>query len=187
MAGAVGIDPSLTGLGLAHWAPTDGWDSGLVKSKGRNDATTHETHTRLQYLLAQAMDFVYTHSPDLAVVESPAYSSSTGHATDRAGLYWLLLDRLAHAGVPYATVKGNTRIRYGLGKGSGDKDVVLAAVIRRYPDADVVNNNVADAVLLADMGCQRLLQQGRLTATYCPVPLTHMAAMDAAMWPTLAP
>ena len=51
--------------------------------------------------------------------------------------------------VPPALLK-----KYATGRGNAAKDEVLAAVVRRYPHADINGNDIADAVVLAAMGAR---------------------------------
>ncbi|NUS59160.1 MAG: hypothetical protein HOV66_30530, partial [Streptomycetaceae bacterium] len=67
--------------------------------------------------------------------------------------------------------------KYATGKGNAGKDEVLAAVVRRYPDVEVSNNNEADALVLRAMGCDHLGQP------LAVVPQTHRAALDKVAWP----
>jgi crossover junction endodeoxyribonuclease RuvC len=51
-------------------------------------------------------------------------------------------------------------------------------VIRRYPDVDVDGNDVADALVLAAIGCRHLgspLEES--------LPANHLAAMNKIRWP----
>jgi crossover junction endodeoxyribonuclease RuvC len=150
----MGVDPSLTGTGLAAWGPADGWATGTIVTKGSNTDTEDRTHLRLRLIVGKVLQFAYTTGAGLVVIESPTYSSNTGHARDRSGLFWLMYDALVNADLQVAVVKANTRIRYALGKGAASKDTVLARTVRLYPDAEIRNNNEADAVLLAAMGCR---------------------------------
>jgi Holliday junction resolvasome RuvABC endonuclease subunit len=151
---AMGVDPSLTGTGLAAWGPADGWATRTIVTKGTNVDTEDRTHLRLRNITGKVLQFAYTVGAEVVVIESPTFSSNTGHARDRAGLFWLMYDALVAAEYRVAVVKANTRIRYALGKGAGSKDAVLARTIRMYPEAEIRNNNEADAVLLAAMGAR---------------------------------
>jgi crossover junction endodeoxyribonuclease RuvC len=151
---AAGLDLSLTGTGVAGWSPEDGWYTATIVTRGSNTDTVEQTHRRLRSITGKVLQHVHTISPKVVVIESPTFSSNTGHARDRAGLFWLVYDALEQADVRLAVCKANTRIKYALGKGVGNKDAVLAATIKRYTDADIRNNNEADAVLLAAMGAR---------------------------------
>lgn len=186
MAGVSGIDPSLTGTGLAHWDGTH-WERHTVASKGHNTDTYHQTTERLDRILVRVVDWLGKREPDLVVLEWPAYSSNTGHATDRAGLFHLIAHEIRGwwpaTALAYCDPRG--RICYGLGKFAGSKDAVLAAAIKRYPDADIRNNNEADAVLLAAMGGRWLGEQPGfvLDLAETAFPQTNVRGMGRVQWP----
>lgn len=185
MTAVVGLDLSLTATGIA----TPGGVR-TVGSRGKTGATLRQRSARLHDL---AMDIggeidrvANEHRPStrdrlLVVVEAPAFSRTTGHQHDRSGLWWLVVDELC--GSSYATVvevAPSARAKYATGKGNAGKDEVLAAVVRRYPDVDVSNNNEADSLVLRAMGCRAIghpLEES--------LPQTHLAALDKVRWPEL--
>lgn len=188
MSGVMGLDPSLTGTGLAHWSPTDGWDTGTIVTKGSNTDTYDTTGKRLDRIVTAATEAADRWKPDLLVIEFPAYSSNHGHATDRAGLFWQLVQRFRHRWptpvVGYCDPR--ERIRYALGKRAGNKDAVLAAAIKRYPGANIRNNNEADAVLLAALGCRWVGEQPGRSNDYLTVDAPPQACREAVrhvQWP----
>lgn len=142
----VGIDLSLTGTGLARIG-ADGIEVGLFGTEGRRDASLEERRTRIETLAGEILDWVG--SPLAALVESPSYNSSGGHAHDRSGLWWLVVTGLRTRGVAVAELAPATLKKYVTGKGTSTKDAMIAATVRRFPDVDVNNNNVADALGLA--------------------------------------
>lgn len=149
----VGIDPSLTATGVA---------TVLIRSGTPPEATVTGCDSispgklrdleRIQYLLHQVR--VWASNADLAVMEGPSYNSVTGSQHERGGLWWMLLERLTAWGVPVAVVPPTSREKYATGKGGCGKDAVLAAAVRRYPDAPITSNDEADAVVLAAMGAR---------------------------------
>lgn len=185
----MGLDLSLTGTGVSSWSPLDGWSRDTIRSVGHNTDTYDQTASRLATIVARIEVLRSDTDPVLVVIETPAFSSASGHARDRAGLFWLVVMTLRAdwPEVSIAFCPPNTRIRYALGKGSGSKDEVLAAVIKRYPDADVRNNNEADAVLLAAMGARWLADQPGFTSRLREVDKPTVACLDAirrVQWPT---
>lgn len=171
----IGIDPSLTATGIAT-------PNGLhtitstpprqVEVRSRRDRLTRAADT-ITFIVAEAV----IPRTALIVIEAPAYSK-TGHQHERSGLWWLLLDRLLDAGHLVAEVAPSARARYATGRGNAGKDEVLAAVVRRYPQQDVVNNNTADALVLRAMGSRHLgrpLEDG--------IPAAHCAALGKVVWP----
>ena len=168
MLSVCGIDPSLQSTGLArfdfdrdgnlHSCPTK-----LIKTKGSFTNTLLERRGRMEGIVGQFAQFAAGCS--LIVIEGPSFGSQGAGTHDRSGLWW----QLAMAAMDIATVIEVTpsqRMKYITGKGSGkDKDEVMAAAIRTYPWAEISNNNVADAVIFADIAARILgLETGpRLT------------------------
>jgi len=67
---------------------------------------------------------------------------------------------------------------YATGKGTKvDKDDVLAAMIKRYPDVEIAGNDGADALALAALGAHYFGCRLR------PVPQTHERALAMVAWP----
>lgn len=190
MTRVVGIDASLTGtavVAIDFDRETDTFSipvAKVIETKGRKDATLRERHDRLISITRQVSDASIEgfeeeslDLPDLIVIEAPSYGSTHGHAHDRSGLWWsIVTDSLECC--PVATVSPQGRAKYATGKGNAGKDVVLASVVRNYPDFAVDNNNVADAVVLAAMGCRYLgfpIEEG-------PLSQQRLDAMSGAAW-----
>lgn len=170
----VGLDLSLTSTGLAviindaaavarHTSPTAG-------------PTPTARHRRLMRITDEIHDWAT--GSDLVVLEGPSYGSTTPHAHDRSGLWWLVVHRILDAGLPLAVVPPATRARYATGKGSASKDAVLVAVVRRYPEVNVTGNDEADALVLAAMGARHLGHPIDNPPKLC------LTAMDGAVWPS---
>lgn len=179
MTAVVGIDPSLTGTGIAT---PDGVCT--IRSGGQRNATLRERRNRIDDLAGQILlrvGEVYTGAqfPLLVVIERQI-PGANGHQHDRAGLWWLIVsDLLSWTGVDVVEVTPSQRMKYATGKGRADKDEVLAAVIRRYPDVNVRNNNEADSLVFRAMGCDHL------GVPLVPVPQTHRAALEKVAWPDM--
>lgn len=166
----VGLDLSLTSTGIATPAGVY-----RVTSKGSRGDTLIQRQERLNRLLLRIMEL--THEADLAVIEQPAYSRTQGSQHDRSGLWWLVVDALLYRSVTVVEVAPTARARYATGRGNAGKDEVLAAVVRRYPNATINGNDEADAYVLMAMG---------LDCLGCPVvevPKAHREALDKVAWP----
>lgn len=170
----VGLDLSLTGTGVAiideHETVTR-----IVRSKGEKGATLADRSRRLD-MLARRITYLVPIGA-LVVVEQPAYSQTGGSHHDRSGLWWLIVHELSNAGWDVAEVTPGGLKKYATGKGNAPKDAVLAAVVKRYPDIDITDNNVADAVVLAAMGARHVG-----TPIEASLPLANIAALDAVRW-----
>jgi crossover junction endodeoxyribonuclease RuvC len=67
---------------------------------------------------------------------------------------------------------------YATGNGNADKDAVLAAVVLRYQGlVTVVNNDIADALIIAAIGARQI--GAPLEAS---LPATHLRAMGGVTW-----
>lgn len=173
----LGIDPSLTATGVAAIDGTRDVRLTTVTSKGHRDDSVEKRYDRIALLGLDITGFE-PHA-DLAVIEYPTLSQGRqGGHLDRHGLWWMLIQRLTALRIPYAVATASARACYATGKGNAAKDVVLANVVRRYPGADVQDNNQADALVLAAMGWHH--------ATGSPLvdlPQTHTRALAKVAWP----
>ncbi|MBM7788887.1 hypothetical protein [Tenggerimyces flavus] len=173
----VGLDLSLTSTGICV-ADAGGVAVSKVTSSGKKDATLTERQARLRKLADSIWVAVCSAQPSLVVVEGPSFAQpSQGGQHDRAGLWWLVVDRFTFTGWPIVEVPPTCRAKYATGKGNAAKDAVLAAVVRRYTEVEVSGNDEADGLVLAAMGRRRLG-----APIDDPMPQAHVAAMDAVHW-----
>ena len=183
-----GLDLSLTSTGVAlaqiDWvgstSVTRPWAT-RVRSTGTAGASLADRWGRLDGLVQEVIERLYASTiPDLVVVEGPSYGQARqGGQHDRAGLWWLLMQELHLRHIPAVEVPPACRAKYATGRGNAAKDEVLAAVIRRYPGFEIAGNDVADAVILAAMGCRAL---GWPIES---LPIPHLTAMEKVRWPGL--
>jgi crossover junction endodeoxyribonuclease RuvC len=174
----VGIDPSLTGTGLAVIRP-----GGLVATD--TVTTKLRGHQRLDRILSEVREVAVNGGQwgpaDLVVIEGPSYGSKGSAYHQVAGVWWLIAHELWLAGVPYAVATPSARMKYATGKGNAAKDQVLAAVLKRFGHlVDIDNNNEADALVLAAMAAEH---RGLPLA---PMPATHSEALAKVVWPEVA-
>lgn len=178
----IGVDPSLTAAGVAiAMAPECaeyGDDQFRVATFGRAGKNDEPLNTRLERieLLAdeirdQAVNLMQW--PSLMLIETPAYSQSTGKTHDRSGLWWEVVRIFRRElEIPVIEVSVQKVKTYATGKGNTAKQAVLLEVARRYPDVAISNDNEADAFTLAAIG-MRLIG-----APIDDVPKTHLRAME---------
>ncbi|AWN04210.1 RuvC-like Holliday junction resolvase [Gordonia phage Sour] len=172
----LGLDLSLTDTGVCRITP-DGIGTRRVRTKA--DGTTYASiSSRIRTISTALKDEVAQTRPDLVVIESPSFASTTGQAHTRAWLWGKIYDQIHSGGIEVVTASPAAVKMYATGKGNADKDVVLASVIKRYADIDITNNNVADAVVLAAIGARlkgEPIEDGGL-------PKTHLRALDKLAW-----
>jgi crossover junction endodeoxyribonuclease RuvC len=117
---------------------------------------------------------------DLVVVEDLALSRTTGHHLTRAGLWHIVMEYIDNASIPYAIVSPTSLKKYVTGRGNASKDEVIAAAIRRWPDAPINGNDEADAYALQAMGLDQL---GHPPAA---MPMVHREALTKVTWPEVS-
>jgi len=186
MAIIIGIDPSLTGTGIARVDTDDRLyiDLAISASTGKEAATLTEKRDRLAWLVddidAHAMGI---HSPDgrvadLALIEAPALSKANTGTSMLNGLFWMLVDRLHVHRIPVVPVGAGQLKKYATGKGNVSKGAVIDSCARRIPYAPTEgNDNLCDATWLAAMGADHL------GTPLVDLPKAHREALDKVAWP----
>lgn len=174
----IGIDLSLTstGLGISRGA-------GVATARLKPPAKLAGLD-RMHWIIGE----IYAYTPDraradLAVIEGPSYGNQgtgrqAGHH-ERAGLWWLVCDKLHGLRIPVAVVPPATVKKYATGKGNAGKDEVLSAAVRRNEEFQG-GNDEADAMWLAAMGADHLF--GRPVIR---IPDSHRLALASVAWPVL--
>jgi crossover junction endodeoxyribonuclease RuvC len=147
----LGIDPSLSATGLAvaqngKWVKLE-----VLSNKLRGDE-------RMEYILQSIARYVEKMgNNDLVVMEGPSYNSRGRATHELAGMWWLIrhmLWRYSHLKV--VIVAPTLRAKYATGKGNANKEAVLAAVKMDYPDTEIKDHNMADAMIFAAMGSRSI-------------------------------
>lgn len=190
MKKVIGLDLSIACTGVAGrgWVvtiPTKAY----TKKKGRDPLQEERNridnhHARVEHVVSTLREYIY--GADLVVMEGLSFDS---YDTDRqnAGLAWIVRHRLHALDIPYALVPPSNLKRYAIGKGGGkdangikiDKSHVIAAVASWFPGL-TEDNNAADAMVLAAMGCDQIGE---------PMPEVtpgKRAALAGCHWPLLA-
>jgi Holliday junction resolvasome RuvABC endonuclease subunit len=161
------IDPSMSSTGLASLSLLDGsihWRVETIKTKTCTDNDPMTMLGRLRGIVMEAVHFTTTAggTPNLIVIEGPAFSRNNGMSHERAGLWWMIMSKLqeTHSGIAgdlrMTVISPNLRAKYATGSGNAGKDAVMLAAAKRYPSANAANNNEMDAVVLAAMGARLL-------------------------------
>jgi len=168
----VGLDPSITGTGVAVVAGPGFIQTSTITSSGKRGDSLQARTDRLRRLKAAVLDWVPEGS--LVVIEGPAYSKGNAGTWDRAGHWWGLVMALAdHEATDVVLCPPNVRAMYATGRGTAGKADVAMAIAKRFPQVEIHGDNEADALVMAAMG-RRLLGD--------PIdnpPQTHTRAMGS--------
>lgn len=165
MTRILGIDPSLTGTGLALVDTDDHLviPTWTIATTGKADADLLDRHERINDIAGQVYNTAMGFGPggnqhprelpvDLAVIEAPSLAQKSQRGTlDRHGLWWTVVSQLISI-TTVIQIPPTTRAKYATGNGGAGKDAVLLAVAKRYPHVDITDNNQADALVLAAIG-----------------------------------
>lgn len=168
-----GVDLSLTAVGIARHQLGGTWYTTTIKPPARLTGID-----RLVWLLNKVSEHCV--ATQLVAVEGPSYGSgTTGRQSgqhERAGLWWMVRHELWRWGIPVAVIPPATVKQFATGKGSADKDAMVLATARRFPDFEG-DNNAADALWLAAMGADHL------GAPLVDMPQANRAALGKVVWP----
>jgi crossover junction endodeoxyribonuclease RuvC len=175
---AVGIDVSLTRTGVAYVGdPLDGGiETFHFGRPGKRNESLAMRLERLESIVDGVRGSLSEHMewPRLACIEDVAFGTPGGSTTDRAALWWMLVQMLTREKIPVLAINVSKVKIYATGRGNKhEKDEVMLAIVRRYPDAPIQNNDEADATALAAIGA-RLLGRPYESA----LPQTHLRAME---------
>ena len=169
----IGLDLSLRSTGIAGAT----WTHNLHGPQLHDDATDAERWKRIRRMRWLVVE--HLGSPDLVVLEAPSYGSNDPSGHERAGLWWLVIGACASREIPVLTIAPAKLKVYATGNGRADKKAVLSATRTWRPDVSIVNDNAADALVLAAIGLDLL--------GHPPVdlPQTHRRALDGVTLPAL--
>lgn len=149
----LGVDPSLTSLGVALLTDTS-VSAGAIASKGKRSDTLAMRDARITALVEGVRPWVP--SGGLVVIEGPAFGAPGGSTWDRAGLWHRLVNMFFAMGCEVAVAAPGTRAKWATGNGKSDKAAVAVAVSRLFPELELDNSDAADALVMAAIGAQVL-------------------------------
>lgn len=161
----LGIDPSLTATGLARIRVTETPigpesvtpDEMLVATVGNKKAAakTRREYSRRITSVVELVDAAME-DVDLIVMEELAYGAKGASAFVLPWLWGRIIDCAEARDVDIAFANVSQVKKYATGSGNAGKDQVIAKMIRAFPDVDITNDNEADALVLALIGCRGL-------------------------------
>ena len=149
----LGIDPSLTGTGVAtagglHTITSKPSDTTLTGRRARLTTIVHE----LDNIVLGVKPWRFERIPNLIVIEAPSLAQKSQAGTlDRNGLWWLLVDRLHTLGIPVVEVSPSTLKKFATGKGNATKPDMRMALYQRA-GLDCRDDNQVDAWWLRQVG-----------------------------------
>lgn len=139
----IGLDPSLTGTGVATY------------QHGRLISTTLRGPERMIAIRDKVLNLCRAHRCDLVVMEAPAFSSKGRSVKEIGGIWWVLRVMLYEADIETLTVPPTVLKKYATGKGNANKTEVIQAAWKRL-DYDGTDDNIADAMWLRQIGLRHI-------------------------------
>ena len=164
MTPVVGLDPSLTGLGLATG---EGLSTITSKPAGATIAARAERIVTMADAVARRIP-----ESSLVVIEGPAYSRQLGAGHHlSAGLWWVLAVELTHRGHTLIEVSPSALKKFATGKGNATKPDMRMAMFQRT-GLDERDDNRVDAYFLRQVGLHLVGDPDAL-----PLPKAHLAVL----------
>jgi Holliday junction resolvasome RuvABC endonuclease subunit len=182
----MGIDVSLQRTGVSFVGMNDDGTAQVETRsfgrKGKRDEPLRMRRERLITLRDEVRGSLGDHMewPLLVCIEDVAFGTPGGSTTDRAALWWFIVDAMLGEGIPVLQINVSKLKIYATGRGNKhEKDEVAMALVRRYTEAPIANNDEADATGLAMMGARLLGKPYEKS-----MPQTHLRALDGLELPT---
>ncbi|AYD82004.1 RuvC-like Holliday junction resolvase [Mycobacterium phage Saguaro] len=160
MPRVLGIDTSLTATGLARidYSGEDSWtiDTATVGAPAPGPDKSKRAMARRVNVLVDKIEGAFDSGMDLVAMESLAYGAKGSSAWVLPWVFGRVIELCERHDKPLVIVGTSQRAKYATGKGTADKDTVMLAAARRWPQADITNNNEADATIVAVIGLHYL-------------------------------
>jgi Holliday junction resolvasome RuvABC endonuclease subunit len=145
MSDVVGLDPSLTGTGVAVGLAL----TSTITTKPTDPAIVARL-ARLRHIVAAVLRVVPAGA--LVVIEGPSFGrEQPGLAHLRAGLWWTLVNDLAASGCTVLEVPPKTLKKFATGSGTASKSDMRMALFKRL-GVDNPDDNQVDAIWLREAG-----------------------------------
>jgi len=171
----LGIDTSLTATGLARVDILEWPSSRPARKEGEPVRFVADTATvgapkptkdkskramarRVNALITQ-VEWCFSDTeerPEYVGMEALAYGARGEGAWVLPWIFGRVIELCEKYDVPLQVVATSARAKFATGKGNADKETVLLAMARTFPEAAVANNNEADALAVAATICQKI-------------------------------
>ncbi len=181
-----GIDASLTRTGIAvinNGQPTAlhsiGWGTGDAKDD-------LDRNRRVRALATDVCAFVRKHHPDVLAIEKPLTFKPSGYAYDRFFLCQMIVAQFDIWRVPTVQIHNKKRPTWALGvncpaDSQTTKKLILAQTRAWYPHLRILNDDIADALVISLMTGHHYGE---------PMPFEakprHATTLDGIKWPVMA-
>lgn len=163
----LGIDTSLTATGLARVEFSSRLGTNDIADDVKIDVATvgapkptadksKVAMARRVNALIRQIEAAFDGPIDLVAMEGLAYAAKGEGAWVLSWVFGRVVEIVEDRQLPLIVVGTSQRAKYATGKGNADKDTVMLAAARRWPEAQIANNNEADAAIVAAVGCHYL-------------------------------
>ncbi|AHJ88305.1 RuvC [Mycobacterium phage Hosp] len=169
----LGVDTSLTATGLAlidiaTWPPSNpprqpgepvSYSAQVVTvgaPKPTKDKTKQAMARRVRTLLSDIEEVFKEDRPEHVGMEALAYGARGEGAWVLPWIFGEVISLTVEYSVPLTVVATKARAKFATGNGNADKQTVLLAVNKLEPEAEVSNDNEADAMSVGAVVCQKL-------------------------------
>lgn len=154
----LGIDTSLTATGLARIDIIENDDGPVMKYRADISCITlgapKPTKDKSKRALARRVNVLIDRieecfiEVDAVGMEGLAFGARGESAWVLPWVFGRVIELCERHDVPLQIVATSARAKYAAGKGNADKDTVMLATARQFPEAEVTNNNEADALIV---------------------------------------
>lgn len=174
MTVVIGIDPSLTGTGLANPITTTGTTTHTVSTTAATIARFSKIADGVRNVLAQARSLWPDDELFVVVEDLPTHAQGAGKTGMAQGVVRLVLEEEA---VRYVTVTAATLKKFATGSGNADKHRMRMEAYKRA-GVEFADDNQCDAWWLQQLGRHLVGDEHRLE-----LPQTHTDALAKVVRP----
>ena len=174
MPRVLGIDTSLTATGLAridvNSYDADGYVADIVVATvsapkpNPRDKSKRAMALRVNPLIEHIESAIFDPDndapdsplPDLIAIETLAYAAKGSGVWVLPWIFGRVMELAVKYNIPVVEVGTGQIKKYATGSGVAQKETVMLAVNRRWPEAEISNDNESDAMTAGAIGCDYL-------------------------------